>query len=140
MRTFMIATAATLIAASALAQSAPPPSDTAPRQKFVEIVKGETCPRSADPNEIVVCRTIDPDTQYRIPPLIREQQAIAREDNVREQRAGLVDAGVSGAGSCSAAGNAGQYGCTQGLNVLGAGATIVKAAQGEDVVSEKAPQ
>jgi len=142
MRSLFIAIAAAVIAAPALAQSAPPPppSDTAPRQKFVEIVKGEACPRSTDPNEIVVCRTIDPDTQYRIPPLIREQQAIAREDNVREQRAGLVDANVSGAGSCSSVGVAGQYGCTQGLNVLGAGASIVKAAQGEDVVPDKVPQ
>lgn len=140
MRSPLLALLALGLAAPAWAQSAPPPVDTAPRQKFVEILKGEACPRSTDPNEIVVCRTIDPDTQYRIPPVIREQQAIAREDNVREQRAGLVDSGYSGTGTCSAVGVAGQSGCTQGLNVLGAGASIVKAAQGEDVIPEKAPQ
>ena len=129
-----------LVAAPAFAQTAPPAADSAPRQRYVEILKGDACPKSTDPNEIVVCRTIDPETQFRIPPLIRQQQQIAREDDVREQRAGLVDSGVTGTGTCSAVGLAGQTGCTQGLNVLGAGASIVKAAQGEDTIAEEAPQ
>lgn len=140
MRTAILTLAAAALALPALAQSAPP-ADTAPRQRLVEILKGETCPKSADPNEIVVCRTIDPDNQFRIPPVIRQQQAIAREDNVREERAALVDAGrPGGTGTCSAQGIAGQTGCTQGLNVLGAGATVAKAVRGEDTVAEKAPQ
>ncbi len=117
-----------------LAQSA-----SAPRTRMVSILKGEACPRSDDPDEIIVCAERDPEDQFRIPPLIREEQRIARRDNVPAQRAGLVDANLAG-GQCSAVGSMGQTGCSQGLSVLGMGRRLLEAVDGEDPVAEKAPQ
>ena len=121
-------------APASMAQSA-----SAPRTRMVSILKGEACPRSTDPDEIIVCGEVEPEDQFRIPPIIREEQRIARRDNVPAVRAGLVDANAAG-GSCSAVGSAGQHGCSQGLSVLGMGRKLLEAVDGEDPVAEKAPQ
>jgi hypothetical protein len=121
-------------AGGSLAQSA-----SAPRTRMVSILKGEACPRSNDPDEIIVCGEVEPEDQFRIPPIIREEQRIAKRDNVPAQRAGLVDANAAG-GDCSAVGSLGQTGCSQGLSVLGMGRKLVEAVDGEDPIADKAPQ
>lgn len=121
-------------APGSLAQSA-----AAPRTRMVSILKGEPCPRSDDPDEIIVCGEVEPEDQFRIPPIIREEQRIAKRDNVPAERAALVDANAAG-GSCSAVGAAGQHGCSQGLSVLGMGRKLLESVDGEDPVAEKAPQ
>ncbi|MFN3287135.1 MAG: hypothetical protein ACK40H_01680 [Sphingomonadaceae bacterium] len=125
---------ATTGGSGSLAQSA-----TAPRTRMVSILKGEACPRSDDPDEIIVCAERDPEDQFRIPPIIREEQRIARRDNVPAQRAGLVDANLAG-GQCSAVGSMGQTGCSQGLSVLGMGRKLLEAVDGEDPVAAPAPR
>jgi hypothetical protein len=125
--------------ASAGASGALTQSASAPRTRMVSILKGETCPRSTDPDEIIVCGVVEPEDQFRIPPIIREEQRIAKRDNVPAVRAGLIDPGLSG-GSCSAVGSAGQHGCSEGLSVLGMGRKLIEVADGEDPVAEKAPQ
>lgn len=114
-------------------------SDAAPRTRFVDIIKGDACPRSTDPNEIVVCRALDPESQFRLPPTIRNEQRQAR-DNVREERAALTSTNIGGLGACSTAGIGGQSGCTGGLDVLAAGRKALDAVRGEDTVPDKVPQ
>jgi hypothetical protein len=121
-------------AGGTMAQSA-----AAPRTRMVSILKGEACPRSTDPDEIIVCGEVEPEDQFRIPPIIREEQRIAKRDNVPAERAALVDANAAG-GSCSAVGSAGQHGCSEGLSVLGMGRKLLESVDGEDPVAEKAPQ
>lgn len=164
MRSILVAAAGLVLALPAAAQTAastpPPPSSVsplvtasptagdqvaasaAPRQRYVQIIRGEPCPKSPDPNEIIVCGEQEPEDQFRLPPLIREEQSIARRDNVTESRGALVaaDSNSGLGGGCSAVGANGDRGCTKGLSVLGAGASVVKAMKGEDTIAEKAPQ
>ena len=125
-------------AAPAVAQTLAP--DTAPRRRLVTVYGEEACPKASGPDEIVVCRRRPAEEQYRLPPIIREEQNIARRDNVAQERAALVDGNLGGAPACSAVGNAGLAGCTEGLNVLGAGRAIWEGLSQGDVPAEEVPQ
>lgn len=128
--------AALVATAPAMAQTA---TETQPRQKVVTVFGTEACPRSTDPNEIVVCRRRPADEQFRLPEAVRNEQNIARRDDVSATRAALVDQSMAPT-RCTAAGIQGQAGCSTGLNVLGAGRKAVEAVTGDEQVPERAPQ
>lgn len=96
----------------------PPPTDTSlPRQKVVEVFGTDPCPKSTDPDEIIVCSRRPDEDRYRIPPAVRsDAQALA--PNIANRK-GLLgdDAGGAGGGigSCSAVGPGGGTGCQQQL-------------------------
>jgi hypothetical protein len=96
----------------------PAPTDTSlPRQKIVEVFGTDPCPKSSDPDEIIVCSRRPDEDRYRIPPAVRsDAQALA--PNVANRRNLLGDdAGGAGGGigSCSAVGPGGGTGCNQAL-------------------------
>jgi len=131
-----IAALAALTAAPAAAQSDPP----AKRQKLVEVFGAEKCPVSKDPeNEIVVCVRKSPESQFRIPEAVRNEQHIARRDNVGAERTALADHSMS-ATSCTPAGFQGQFGCSQGLNILGAAKAANNVVNGDTPIPDAPPQ
>ncbi len=96
----------------------PAPTDTSlPRQKIVEVFGTDPCPKSTDPDEIIVCSRRPDEDRYRIPPAVRSDvQALA--PNVANRRNLLGDdAGGAGGGigSCSAVGPGGGTGCNQAM-------------------------
>ncbi len=113
-----------LILAVALAAAAPvfaqsslkPPASTdgtQPRQKFVTIFGKDACPKSSDPNEIIVC-TVRPDEErYRIPPGVRNDVGKPGA-NKRGALVGEAAGGAGGSiGSCTPIGPGGGTGCQQ---------------------------
>lgn len=132
----MIAALAALPAAPAAAQIDPP----AKRQKLVTVFGQEACPKSTDPeNEIVVCKRENPDNQFRIPEAVRSEQHIARRDNVGAERTALADHSMSPT-SCTPAGFQGQFGCSQGLNILGAAKAAKNIVNGDTPIPDAPPQ
>ncbi len=116
-----------LAAAPALAQ------DTY-RTRTVVVFGKDECPKSTNPDEIIVCARRPEEERYRIPKEIREQEkaaAIAREDNVGANRAALASGrpSATGIGSCSTVGAGGGTGCTRGLDVIGGAKTSVEGAK-----------
>ena len=104
------------------------------RQRSVVVYGNDPCPTSSNPDEIVVCSRRPEEERFRIPKDIREQEraaTIAREDQVAANRAALVSGRVAGAGTgqCSIQGAGGITGCTRGLDVVGAGRTIVEGVK-----------
>lgn len=125
-------------APAALAQTQTPP-ETQPRTRLVKLYGNETCPPQTDPDEIVVCAPGD-DDDFRIPPLIREQQAIERRDNVTAGTAALVGTDL-GAGACSGVGSQGQLGCSKGgIDLIGGAKKVIEAVDGQDPTPTPAPQ
>lgn len=126
----MRCTILTLAAFGALAAALPgvPAQAQTYRERFVTVFGSDPCPKSTNPDEIVVCSRRPEEERYRIPRPVREQDAevIDRRDNVAEQRAALASGAPSatGIGSCSPAGPGGMIGCNQGLNVVGAARVI----------------
>jgi len=116
-----------LIAAPAVAQLAAPvrstlkpaPSDTSlPRQKLVTVFGTDPCPKSTDPDEVVVCVRKGDDERFRIPPTTRTdvKPAGAFEGPNRSALLGDASGGAGGGvGSCSAVGPGGGTGCNQAL-------------------------
>ncbi|MDT7935017.1 MAG: hypothetical protein RQ833_10520 [Sphingomonadaceae bacterium] len=113
--------------------------ETAARVRYIDVIGRDACPKSSDPNEVIVCNRLPEESQFRLPPAVRAEQIQAR-DNVRAERAALTNPNLGTAAPCSATGVGGQYGCTQGLNVLSAGKKAVQAVRGEDSVPDKVPQ
>lgn len=104
------------------------------RSRTVVVFGNDPCPASTNPDEIVVCARRPEEERYRIPKEIREQERaaeIARQDQVGVNRAEIVSGrtAATGIGSCSAAGAGGGTGCTRGLDVVGAGRTVVQGVQ-----------
>lgn len=103
------------------------------RSKTVVVFGTDPCPKSTNPDEIVICARRPEEERFRIPKELREQEKaeIARKDQVGENRAALASGrnSATGVGSCSAAGAGGWTGCTQGINVLGAARTVVEGAK-----------
>jgi hypothetical protein len=108
--------AAVAIATPALAQDAAEGSGEAPRKvRSVVLFGDQQCPKSTDPDEIVVCSS-GGESPYRIPPKLREtpfnpanQSWAARAEGLREvNRIGLPN-------SCSPVGLGGQTGCNADL-------------------------
>jgi hypothetical protein len=124
----LLALAALLPAVPAFAQ------DSEYRARTIVVFGDDPCPKATNPDEIIVCARRPEEERYRIPKDVREQekaQAIAREDQVGANRAALASgqASATGVGSCSAAGSGGWSGCTKGLDVVGAGRTVVEGAR-----------
>ncbi|MES2444304.1 MAG: hypothetical protein V4574_15865 [Pseudomonadota bacterium] len=103
-----------LIATPAFAQSAGTGDAPPKRVRSVILFGEEKCPRTADPDEIVVCAN-GGESPYRIPKEFRDQpkegataQAWTRRMETVEEvnRAGLPN-------SCSPIGTGGQTGCTR---------------------------
>lgn len=132
----MIAALAALPAVPAAAQIDPP----AKRQKLVTVFGQEACPKSTDPeNEVVVCRREDPSSQFRIPEAVRNEQHIARRDNVGAERTALADHSMAPT-NCTAAGFQGQFGCSQGINILGAAKAAKNVVNGDTPIPDAPPQ
>lgn len=126
-----------LLALPAHAQGVDVP--TAPRQRFVTVFGNEKCPKSADPNEIVICARRPADEQFRIPTAVRNTPFIARKDDV-SARSALVSRANGADPACSAVGTSGQFGCSGGLNILGAARTARDVATGSDPVADVPPR
>lgn len=103
-----------LFATALLAQDAPAPQGPPKRVRSVLLYGEDGCPKSTDPDEVVVCANAG-DSPYRIPKQFRNQpnegaaaQAWTNRVETVEQvnRAGLPN-------SCSPVGSGGQTGCTR---------------------------
>jgi hypothetical protein len=121
-----------LAGAAALAAAAPATAQSSStyRTRTVLVYGDDPCPKSENPDEIIVCARRPEDERYRIPKQIREaEQAANIADNVPAQRSALISTrnSAAGTGSCSPAGAGGWTGCTQGLDVIGGAKTIVNA-------------
>lgn len=84
------------------------------RIRSVQLVGGQKCPESTA-TEVVVCRRIDPNEQYRVPKELRGTLAVPAQNQSWVNRTAAADAVGRTAGgvpnSCSAVGTAGQTGC-----------------------------
>ncbi len=106
--------------APAAAQSMlkPAPTDTTlPRQKVVTVFGTDPCPKSADPDEIIVCSRRPDAERYRIPPSVRTdiKPDGAFEGSNRRALLGEESAAGGGIGTCSAVGPGGGTGCQQAI-------------------------
>ncbi len=96
------------------AESQQPQADQSPRRiRSITLTGTQQCPKSADPQEIVVCaRTGEP---YRIPKELRDDKPVPAQNQSWVNRAALADdVGRRAAGlpdTCSPTGSGGQTGC-----------------------------
>lgn len=116
-----------LLGTTAGAQSQPPaappvrstlkpiPSDTSlPRQKLVTVFGTDPCPKSADPDEIIICSRRPDEERFRIPPDVRADiPAVQRSDRTARLLGDDAGGAGGGIGSCSAVGPGGGTGCEQ---------------------------
>jgi hypothetical protein len=123
--TLLLALAPMAYAAPALAQ------DGTYRARTVVVFGKDECPKATNPDEVIVCARRPEEERYRIPKDIREQETIARKDQVGANRAALASgqASATGVGSCSAAGAGGWTGCSRGIDVVGAARTAVEGVK-----------
>lgn len=129
--------ASSLLLGLALVQSAPAAAQSGAqsggnyRTRTVVVFGKDECPKATNPDEIIVCARRPEEERYRIPKTLRDEEKAKREDNVGEKRAALVSPrkGAGGIGSCSAVGPGGGSGCTRGLDVVGAGRTVVEGVR-----------
>jgi hypothetical protein len=110
----MIATA--LLAAPALAQTQDQAAPEGPpkRVRSILLYGQESCPKPANPDEIVVCSNAG-DSPYRIPKRFRDQPKQDAPSTSWSRRMEVVEE-VNRAGlpnSCSPVGTGGQTGCTR---------------------------
>ncbi len=127
-----LAVLAALAPALAAAQGVDVP--TAPRQRIVTVFGQEACPKSTSADEIVVCNRRPADEQFRLPAAVRNEQRIEKRDDVGA-RIGLADHSIA-PDNCSAVGTVGQFGCSQGLNILGAARKAKDVINGETTVPD----
>lgn len=112
---------------------------SAKREKRVTVFGAELCPKSADPeNEVIICTRENPNNQFRIPEGVRNETKIARRDNVGAERTALADHSMAPT-SCTAAGFQGQFGCSQGINILGAARAAKAVVTGDTPVPDPQP-
>ncbi len=97
----------------------PAPTDTSlPRQKVVTVFGTDPCPKSTDPDEIIVCTRRPDADRYRIPPTVRDDTKPDGPFEGGNRKALLGDASGGaggGIGSCSAVGPGGGTGCNQAI-------------------------
>jgi hypothetical protein len=80
------------------------------RVRQVIVFGNDPCPKSTDPDEIVVCARRPAEEQYRLPPVVREQATQSRRGDSWAARArGLENLGRTD--KCSAVGNADLNAC-----------------------------
>ena len=82
------------------------------RIMMVTIPAGEECPEADDADTIIVCDTLDPNDQYRIPRGLR-QSGDPENQSWAERSRDLEDIGNFGPLSCSNVGLGSELGCTQ---------------------------
>jgi len=86
------------------------------RIRSVTLVGDEKCPPSTA-TEVVVCKTIDPNDQYRVPKELRRPPEVPAQNQSWVNRAQQQDETGRVAGglpnTCSAVGTGGQTGCAQ---------------------------
>ena len=124
MRTVMVAlTAALMLTAGAGAQESMlkrAPADTSqPRQRLVTVFGTDACPKSSDPNEIVVCTRRPDEERYRLPPAVRTADGKPQSPFSKNRKLLLGDStggAGGGIGSCSAVGPGGASGCQYKAN------------------------
>ena len=110
-----------LLAMPAAAQTMlkPPPADTTqPRTKFVTTYGSDPCPKSDDPDELIVCTNRPDEERFRVPEAVRSDTGRPVGPNERNRKALLGDAAGSaggGIGSCTAVGPGGGTGCQQAV-------------------------
>ena len=100
-----------LLAAPAAAAQEEPPE----RESALVVYGDDPCPRSEDPDEVVVCARRPEEERYRIPaPLREDRQPTQRSwsSQVRQLEEAQRDTRPD---SCSVVGSSGQTGCTQEL-------------------------
>lgn len=91
----------------------------APPQRIrqINLAAGEECPKAAA-DEIVVCSSVDPNEQYRVPKALRRPVEIPAQNQSWVNRAATVDQVGRVAGglpnTCSPIGAGGQTGCAVG--------------------------
>ncbi|MET0245179.1 MAG: hypothetical protein ABW182_00375 [Sphingomonas sp.] len=103
-----------LLAFPAMAQDVSPPQDPPKRVRSVILFGSEQCPKSTDPDEIVVCAD-GGDSPYRIPKRFRDKPAEGPSAQAWSNRFETVEE-VNRAGipnSCSPIGTGGQTGCNR---------------------------
>ena len=92
------------------AQTGQPPQ----RIRSVQLTGNAKCPESTA-DEVVVCRRIDPNEQYRVPKELRDPITVPAQNQSWVNRTAAADAVGRTAGgvpnSCSVVGTAGQTGC-----------------------------
>ena len=124
MRTVMAAvTAALMLTTGAGAQESMlkrAPADTSqPRQRLVTVFGTDACPKSSDPNEIVVCTRRPDEERYRLPPAVRTADGKPQSPFSKNRKLLLGDStggAGGGIGSCSAVGPGGASGCQYKAN------------------------
>ncbi|WP_448585063.1 hypothetical protein [Thermaurantiacus sp.] len=104
------------------------------RTRTVVVYGDDPCPKSENPDEIIVCARRPEEERYRIPKALRDlekAETIAPEDNVAAQRAALASGrpAATGTGSCSTVGPGGITGCTAGIDIAGAVRTVKGAIE-----------
>jgi hypothetical protein len=100
------------LAGHASAQDAAPaalPEDIKVNQLI--IYGDDPCPKSTDPDEIVVCHKLDESERFRIPPNLRDDSDDPASQSWASRARELQYVGASGIGSCSTAGAGGFTGC-----------------------------
>lgn len=110
----LLALAAPLVPSTAQTMLKPAPTDrTQPRTKFVTTYGSDPCPKSTDPDEIIVCSNRPDEERFRVPEAVRTDTG--RPEGPNERAARLLGDGTGGAGgsigSCSAVGPGGASGC-----------------------------
>lgn len=102
------------------------------RTRTVLVFGDDPCPKSENPDEIIVCARRSEEERFRIPRDLREaDRTIRPQDDVPAQRAALAnprEASV-GIGSCSTVGAGGFTGCTQGLDIAEGVRTIRRGVE-----------
>lgn len=103
------------------------------RMRTVLVYGSDPCPKSTNPDEIVVCARRPEEERYRIPPAVREQEAqrVPRRDNVAEQRAQLASGRdvATGVGSGGPVGPGGFAGARGVINPVQVARTVVEGVQ-----------
>lgn len=131
MRSLSLIASLALAAAAVTAAPAAAQDGGAIRTRTIVVFGSDACPTSSNPDEVIVCARRPEEERYRIPKTLRDEEKaaeMARQDNVPASRAALARNRESafGVGSCSAVGPGGASGCTPGIDVVGAGRTIVE--------------
>ena len=105
---------AALIAGPVPVQTSGPQDEPPKRVRSILLYGDEQCPKTEDPDEIVVCANAG-ESPYRIPKRLREQPKDDAASNAWTNRVEAVEnfnrAGLPN--SCSPVGSGGQTGCTR---------------------------
>lgn len=85
------------------------------RVSQVMIFEGDACPKSEDPEVIVVCAVLPSSERFRIPENLRSDPNAPENQSWTNKAIALSYVGATGTGSCSTVGPGGFTGCNQQL-------------------------